>query len=44
MKPQLYNLADDPAEANDLAAKMPEKVKEFSDFLAKARETGRTRP
>jgi arylsulfatase A-like enzyme len=43
-KPQLYNLADDPAEANDLAEKMPEKVKEFSDFIAKAREKGRTRP
>ena len=43
-KPQLYNLADDPAEANDLAAKMPEKVKELSDLIAKAREAGRTRP
>ena len=43
-KPQLFNLADDPAEANDLAEKMPEKVKEFSEFIAKAREAGRTRP
>ena len=43
-KPQLFNLAEDPAEQNDLAAKMPEKVKEFSDFIAKARESGRTRP
>lgn len=43
-QPQLFNLADDPAEANDLAAKMPEKVKELSDFIARARETGRTRP
>jgi arylsulfatase A-like enzyme len=43
-KPQLFNLADDPAETNDLAEKMPEKVKEFSDFLAEARKVGRTRP
>jgi hypothetical protein len=42
-KPQLYNLAEDPAEANDLAEKMPEKVKEFSEFIAKARRDGRTR-
>jgi arylsulfatase len=27
--PKLYNLADDIGEANDLAAKMPEKVKEL---------------
>ena len=42
-KPQLFNLADDPAEQNDLAEKMPERVKEFADFLTKAREAGRTR-
>jgi len=41
--PQLYNLADDPAEQNDLAAKMPEKVKEFTEFLAKSRADGRSR-
>jgi arylsulfatase A-like enzyme len=44
LKPQLYNLADDLAETKDLAAEMPEKVKEFSDFLAQARKSGRTRP
>jgi hypothetical protein len=42
-KPQLFNLADDPAEANDFSAKMPDKMKEFSDLITKAREAGRTR-
>jgi arylsulfatase A-like enzyme len=41
---QLYNLADDLAETNDLAAKMPEKLKEYSEFIEKARANGRTRP
>lgn len=43
-QPQLYDLAQDFAEQNNLAAKMPEKVKELSDFIAKARAAGRTRP
>jgi arylsulfatase A-like enzyme len=42
-KPQLFNLADDPAEANDLAEKMPEKVMELSDVIEKTRAAGRTR-
>ncbi len=34
---QLYNLADDPGEANNLASKNPEKVKELQAALDKAR-------
>lgn len=42
--PQLYDLSKDLGEENNLAESMPEKVKEFSDFIHKAREAGRTRP
>ena len=42
--PQLFNLADDLAEAHDLAAKHPDKVKELTDLVAKQRAQGRTRP
>ncbi len=41
---QLFDLSQDPAEQNNLAEKLPEKVQEFSDFLRQAREAGRTRP
>jgi arylsulfatase A-like enzyme len=40
---ELYNLADDIAETKDLAAKMPDKVKELSDLLKQIREKGRSR-
>ena len=34
---ELYNVADDPTESNDLAAKMPDKLKEMQDlFYAEA--------
>ena len=36
---ELYNVADDDTQANDLAAKMPEKLKELQDvFYAEARK------
>ncbi len=41
--PRLFNLADDLAETNDLAAKLPEKVEELTELLAKQRQQGRTR-
>ena len=41
---QLYNLAEDLAEANDLAAKYPEKVKELGADLKKLQDNGRSRP
>lgn len=41
---QIYDLAKDLNEQTNLAEQMPEKVKEFTDILAKARESGRTRP
>ncbi len=42
--PQLYNLAFDLSETNNLAAKDPAKVKELSDALEKIRAAGRSRP
>ncbi len=41
---QLYDLSTDLSEKTNLAEKMPEKVKEFTDFIKNARESGRTRP
>ncbi len=41
---QLYNLRDDLAETNNLAAQRPDLVKELSDLLAQLRERGRSRP
>jgi arylsulfatase A-like enzyme len=41
---QLYNLADDLSEKNDVAAQHPEIVKELSDLLTQVRERGRSRP
>ena len=40
--PQLYNLAEDPGEKNNLAEKYPEKVKELSALLQQVKEQGRT--
>ena len=34
---QLYNLAEDPQESNDLAAQYPEKVAEFEKIMSEAR-------
>ena len=41
---QLYNLRDDPAEANDLYAQRPEVVKRLSALLDTYRQTGRSTP
>jgi arylsulfatase A-like enzyme len=40
-RPQLYNLADDLAETNNLAAQHPEKVAELSKLLDDIRKSGR---
>jgi len=40
----LYNLADDPGEARDLAAQQPERVKQMQAKLQALRQAGRTRP
>lgn len=42
--PQLYNTADDPREASNLAEKHPERVAAMRALLEKARTEGRTRP
>lgn len=42
--PQLFQLADDLAEQRNLAARMPDKLKELADFMTRARDAGRTRP
>ena len=34
---ELYNLKDDPAEENDLAARYPEKVREILDLMKRER-------
>ncbi|QTN31048.1 arylsulfatase [Akkermansiaceae bacterium] len=39
---QLYNLAEDPGETTNLAAKFPEKAAELKKLLEKAREAGRS--
>lgn len=41
---ELYNLADDIGEKHNVAAEHPEKVKELTAILRKAREEGHTRP
>ncbi len=41
---ELYNLATDLTQTNDLAAQNPDKVKELSAQLEKLREQGRSRP
>jgi arylsulfatase A-like enzyme len=42
--PELYNLADDIGETNDLAQKQPEKVKELTATWQRVRNQGRSRP
>ena len=42
--PQLYNLAIDLAETNNLAAKEPARLKELGDLLEKARANEQSRP
>jgi arylsulfatase A-like enzyme len=42
--PQLYNLAIDLSETNNLAARNPAKVKEMSDAIEKIRAAERSRP
>jgi arylsulfatase A-like enzyme len=42
--PELYNLAEDLGEVNDLAAKHPEKVKELTALWEQVRTQGRSRP
>ncbi len=39
---QLYNLKDDPIEANDLVTKHPERVKELQELLNRYRKNGRS--
>ena len=43
-QPQLYDLAGDPGEQNNLAARNPERVKEMMAALEKIRAASRTRP
>ena len=43
-EPTLVNLADDPREEHNLAAQMPDKVREMSRQLNEVRERGRSRP
>ncbi len=43
-KPQLYNLAEDIAEAHNLAAQNPQKAKELGELLARLRKEGRSAP
>ena len=40
----LYNIAEDPAEANDLSAQRPEKLRELGDLVEQIRRSGRSRP
>lgn len=40
---QLYNLADDPGEQNDLAGTHPERVAELTELLQSLRDRGRSR-
>ena len=41
---QLYNLADDPGEENNLFGKNPQKVKELAELLESYRTEGRSSP
>lgn len=41
--PELFNLADDPAEMKDLVESNPAKAKEMAELIKQAREAGRTR-
>jgi arylsulfatase A-like enzyme len=41
---QLYNLAQDPGERNDLAAKLPDRARTLAAWLDKIERDGRSRP
>jgi arylsulfatase A-like enzyme len=41
--PELYNLTEDLAEANNLAAKHPEEVRRLNDLLQRIRDVGQSR-
>ena len=41
---QLYHLANDRGEMNNLAATQPEKVKELAALLQQIKQAGRSRP
>jgi arylsulfatase A-like enzyme len=41
---QLYNLAQDPGERNDLAAKLPDRTRALAAWLDKIERDGRSRP
>ncbi|HEY8503708.1 MAG TPA: arylsulfatase, partial [Gemmataceae bacterium] len=43
-QPQLYNLAEDPGETENLAAKRPEVLRELTALLRQLRTEGRSRP
>jgi arylsulfatase A-like enzyme len=43
-QPQLFNLANDPCEKNNVAAQYPDKVKDLLARLDRIRTAGRTRP
>jgi arylsulfatase A-like enzyme len=42
--PELYNLATDLTQTNNLAAQQPARVKEMVEWLQRIRDTGRSRP
>jgi arylsulfatase A-like enzyme len=44
LQPQLYNLAQDPGEKNNLASQYPERVKAMLARLEQLRKAGRSRP
>lgn len=44
LKPQLFNIAEDPGEKNDLAPRYPEKTKEMLARLEQIQKAGRSRP
>lgn len=43
-EPQLYNLAEDPGEKNNLAAKFPDRVRQMAAELDQFKSSGRSRP
>ena len=44
LRDQLYDLAHDPGERTDLAAKLPTRTRLMADWLARIERDGRTRP
>jgi hypothetical protein len=43
-EPQLFHVAEDPAERNNLGAEYPEKVREMMARLEEIQKSGRSRP